>query len=135
MKNRLTWIESPIRKKIRNIFPFRYIIRNKSPPPPSRSAPGHISRYMETCWRNTPILEKGDKQLIGNYRPISLIPLCGKSFGKKSLTVYKHLTIHQLITKNQSGFRPGDSSGFWVQETSRSPCSISRYLIRCGMTG
>ena len=32
MKNRLTRIKSPISKRIRNTSPFRYIIRNKSPP-------------------------------------------------------------------------------------------------------
>ena len=59
----------------------------------------------------TPILTKGEKQLIGNYRPISFLPLCGKSFEKIVFNnVYKLLTTHHLITKNQSGFRPGDST-------------------------
>ena len=51
-----------------------------------------------------PIFKKGDKQLIKNYRPISLLPICGKIFGK----VYLH--TNNLISKNQSGFRPGDST-------------------------
>ena len=51
------------------------------------------------------------KQLIANYRPISLLPLCGKIFEKIILNnLYKHLTTHHLITKNQCGFRPGDST-------------------------
>ena len=59
----------------------------------------------------TPIFKKGDKQLIGNYRPISLLPLCGKIFEKIIFNnLYKHLTTHHLITKNPSGFRPGDST-------------------------
>ena len=59
----------------------------------------------------TPIFKKGDKQLIANYRPISFLPLCGKIFKKIMFNnLYKHLTTHYLITKNQSGFRPGDST-------------------------
>ena len=59
----------------------------------------------------TPIFKKGDKQLIANYRLISLLPLCGKIFEKIIFTnLYKHLTTHHLITKIQPGFRPGDST-------------------------
>ena len=54
----------------------------------------------------TPIFKKGDKQLIGNYKPISLLPLCGKVFEKIIFNnLYKHLTTLHLITKKQSGFR------------------------------
>ena len=59
----------------------------------------------------TPIFKKGDKQLIKNYRPISLLPICGKMFEKIIFShLYDHLTTHNLITKKQSGFRPGDST-------------------------
>ena len=54
-----------------------------------------------TCAANvTPIFKKGDKQSIKNYRPISLLPICGKMFEN----------ANNLITKNLSGFRPGDST-------------------------
>ena len=59
----------------------------------------------------TPIFKKGDKELIKNYRPISLLPICGKILENFIFTnLYSHLTTNNLITKNQSGFRPGDST-------------------------
>ena len=58
-----------------------------------------------------PIIKKGDKQLIKNYRPISLLPICGKMFEKFIFNnLYNYLNGNNLITKNQSGFRPGDST-------------------------
>ena len=27
-----------------------------------------------------PVLKKGDKQIVINYRPVSLLPICGKIF-------------------------------------------------------
>ena len=59
----------------------------------------------------TPISKKGDKQLIKNYRPISLLPSCGKIFEKIIFNnLYNFLNANNLITKNQSGFCPGDST-------------------------
>ena len=36
----------------------------------------------------TPIHKKDDKQLVKNYRPISLLPICGKIFEKSFLIVF-----------------------------------------------
>ena len=59
----------------------------------------------------TPIFKKGDTQLIKNYRPISLLPICGKIFEIIIFNnLYNYLNVNNLITKNQSGFRPGDST-------------------------
>ena len=59
----------------------------------------------------TPIFKKGDKQLIKNYRPISLLRICGTIFEKIIFNnLYSYLNANNLITKNQSGFRPGDST-------------------------
>ena len=59
----------------------------------------------------TPIHKKNDKQLINNYRPISLLPICSKLFEKLIFDqLYSFLTTNNLITKNQSGFRPSDST-------------------------
>ena len=57
---------------------------------------------MEICYV-TPIFKKCDKQLIEHYRPISLLPLCGKIFEKIIFNnFYKNLTTHHLITKNMA---------------------------------
>ena len=59
----------------------------------------------------TPIFKKGDKQSANNYRPISLLPICGKMLEKIIFNnLYSYLNANNLITKNQSGFRPGDST-------------------------
>ena len=45
-----------------------------------------------------------------NYRPKSLLPICGKVIEHiifNNLYIYLH--TNNLITKNQSGFSPGDS--------------------------
>ena len=53
----------------------------------------------------THIFKKGDKQLIKNYRPISLLPVCGKILEKIIFNnLYNYFTTNNLITKNQSGF-------------------------------
>ena len=58
----------------------------------------------------TPIFKKEDKQLVKNYRPISLLPICGKILGRLIFnSLYLYLSSNGLITANQSGFRPGDS--------------------------
>ena len=72
------------------------------------------SGIFPDAWKRanlTPIHKKGSKQVVSNYRPISLLPICSKLFEKIVFKhFYNHLTLNHLITKNQSGFRPGDST-------------------------
>ena len=58
-----------------------------------------------------PIHKKNQKNLLKNYRPISLLPIFGKIFEKlifKSL--YTFLVQNDLISSKQSGFIKGDST-------------------------
>ena len=58
----------------------------------------------------TPVHKKKDKQTVSNYRPISLLPIFAKIFEKIVFKhLYNYLVSNKLITKNQSGFTPGDS--------------------------
>ena len=59
----------------------------------------------------SPIFKEDDKQSIKNYRPIPLLPICSKMFEKIIFNnLYHYLNSNNLITRNQSGFRPGDST-------------------------
>ena len=52
--------------------------------------------------------KKNDKQLIKNYRPVSLLPVCSKIFEKIIFnSLFKYLEDSNLLNGNQSGFRPG----------------------------
>ena len=54
--------------------------------------------------------KKGDKHIIKNYRPVSLLPICSKIFEKIIFnSLFKYLDDNKLLNCNQSGFRPGDS--------------------------
>ena len=54
--------------------------------------------------------QKKDKQTVSNYPPISLLPLFAKIFERIVFkNLYNYLKSNNLITKNQSGFTPGDS--------------------------
>ena len=58
-----------------------------------------------------PIHKKGSRQCKNNYRPIYLLPILGKIFEKLLFDkIYSHLCENGLLTPNQSGFRPGDST-------------------------
>ena len=57
-----------------------------------------------------PVYKKGDKQVLKNYRPISLLPICGKVFERLIYNaMFDFFLVNNLISPNQSGFKPGDS--------------------------
>ena len=60
------------------------------------------------------VRKKGDKQIIKNYRPVSLLPICSKIFEKIIFnSLFKYFEDNKLLKCNQSGFRSGDS---WVHQ-------------------
>ena len=83
---------------------------------------GPIGLIFQSCFENckfpfqskkenvVPTYKKNDKQLVKNYRPISLLPICGKIFERLIYNKLFHfLQRKNLISPNQSGFKPGDS--------------------------
>ena len=57
-----------------------------------------------------PVHKKESKNILKNYRSISLIPVCGKFFEKCIYnSLYSYLESNDILSKSQSGFRKGDS--------------------------
>ena len=54
-----------------------------------------------------PVHKKGNKQSLENYRPISLLPICGTIFERLLYNeMFTFFTENDLISSNQLGFRP-----------------------------
>ena len=69
-----------------------------------------------------PIPKGGNSTLVGNYRPISLLPLPGKLLEKLVHTqLMTHLEDMQYLSENQHGFRKNHS-------TVHSVAQITKYL-------
>ena len=55
-------------------------------------------------------LQKGDKQVLKNYRPISPLSVCGKIFDKLIFNEkFKFFIENDLVSPNEFVFKPGDS--------------------------
>ena len=58
--------------------------------------------------RITPIFKGGNKNDLGNYRPISVLPVISRVLEKCINTrIYDHLKLHKLLKPIQLGFRKG----------------------------
>ena len=71
------------------------------------------SSHFPDSWKKgniIPVHKKESKNVITNYRPISLLPIFGKIFEKVIYNnLFKYLQDNNFLSDNQSGFRSGDS--------------------------
>ena len=72
-----------------------------------------------------PIHKKDDKQILKHYRPVSLLPICAKIFEIIIYNIFDYLIENNLITENQSGFKPGDS---YINQLLSITHDIYKYL-------
>ena len=73
----------------------------------SQSCIKHVG--FPTEWKKAnvvPVHKKSHKQILKNYRSVSLLPICGKIFER---LLYNKLYENALTASSQSGFKPGDS--------------------------
>ena len=72
------------------------------------------SGYFPSQWKKAkvvvPVHEKGEKETIKNYPPVSLLLICAEIFQRIIFNnMIKYFAENNLISPNLSGFRPGDS--------------------------
>ena len=65
---------------------------------------------FDTALKSGIFPEKENKNIFKNYRPISLLPVCGRIFEKCIYnSLYSYLESNDILSKSLSGFRKGDS--------------------------
>ena len=70
------------------------------------------SGHFPNSWKKgniIPVHKKESKNLLKNYRPISLLPVFGKIFEKVIYNLFVFFKENKFLSDNQSGFRSGDS--------------------------
>ena len=65
----------------------------------------------------TPIFKKGEKYILGNYRPISILPVISKVLERIMYNrIYKHVTENNLLYHKQFGFQKNNSTSYAIIE-------------------
>ena len=70
------------------------------------------SGIFPDIWKRShiiPTCKKSDKQIISNYHPVSLLPICSKIFEHIHDPVFLCLENNEVLTPHQSGFHPNYS--------------------------
>ena len=72
------------------------------------------SGCFPTDWKSsniTPVYKSGNKNLVSNYRPISLLPIPSKVLERiVHDRLLRHLITNSILSPRQFGFRPGSST-------------------------
>ena len=95
------------------------------------------SRNFSDIWKNSNIVlvhKKVEKQIVNNYRPVSLQPVCGKILERLVFnSVFDFLDNNSLLIANQSDFRPSDSCESQLIVMKYMPPLIVIQLSRLGV--
>ena len=68
----------------------------------------------------TPIFKKGNQEDVGNYRPVSTLPIFGKIFEKVIYSrIYSFALSQNILDENQFGFRKSHSTSHAVNYSVR----------------
>jgi hypothetical protein len=81
------------------------------------------SKHFPSAWKiaNVIPIQKKDQNKVENYRPISLLSILGKIFGKcVDEYIYNFIVSNKLLTPHQSGFSKGDSTVNLSNEFSKA---------------
>lgn len=95
-----------------------------------------VLKYAEV----KPLFKKGSRQVMGNYRPISILPVISKIFEKVVVSqIQDFIAKHSIILNNQFGFQQGkntiDAVNSFIEKISTSIDKNSKVAgIFCDLT-
>ena len=70
--------------------------------------------------------QKVHKQILKNYRPVSLLPICARIFQRIIYNrIFEYLIENNLTTENQFGLKPGDSCINQLLSIIHDICNLS----------
>ena len=80
------------------------------------------SNTFPDVWKKANVIpdhNKGEKQVLKNYRPLSLLPICGKIFEKLIFNaLHSFFEDRKLLNPCKSGFKQNDSC---INQTQQKP--------------
>ena len=89
------------------------------------------TRNFPDTWRKSnivPVHKKGDKKIVDNYRPVSLLPILGKIFERVFFnSFFEYLEENNLLCPNQSGFRLSDSCEYQLLSILHENCKSFQF--------
>ena len=92
------------------------------------------SGVFPDSWKDAnvqPVHKKENRQIISNYRPISLLPICDKILEKIVFDqVCAFLNVNNLLFIYQSGFRPGYSTIYQLLSITSSIYETAKNITK-----
>ena len=87
-------------------------------------------------WSICPIHKKGDKQVINNYKSVSLLPIGWKIFERLIFNYFfEYIEEQNFLSAHQSGFRANDSCLnqllFIVHDIYIQPLHNRAWILQC----
>ena len=72
-----------------------------------------------------PLFKKGDRPMLVNYRPVSILPTISKQFKRTiHVQIYEHLIMTICLLNNSMNFANFTQQNMLQMESGKTPCNL-----------